>query len=119
MLKLLFLIALLMAYSTAKAVDYRVVCDVKNRSANRTASTSKILLELDIEPRYFKHFIQEGKTFKRLRDGFPYDVDDKRILITNDGVTQEYYDTLNKKYFYKNDASGEEVSGECVPAPSR
>lgn len=119
MLKLFFMLALLMAYTAAKATDYRVICAVKEHNASKLASTYNILLELDVEPRYFRHFIQVGQSFKRLRDGFPHGVDDRRVLMVNDGVTQEYYDRIDKHYFYKNDASGVEIRGECVPASKR
>lgn len=119
MLKLFFLMTLLLAYSTVKASDYRLMCNVKETGANKVASAYKIWLEFDIEPRYFKQFVQDGKTLKRVRDGFPQAVDDRRIVIINDGTIQEHYERMDKKYFYKNDATGTEITGDCLQSATR
>lgn len=119
MLKLFFLMSLLLACSTVKAADYRLMCNVKEIGANKMASAYKIWIEFDLEPRYFRLFVQDGKTLKRLRDGFPQEVDDRRIVIVNDGIIQEHYERTDKKYFYKNDATGSEISGDCMRSATR
>lgn len=119
MLKFLFLVGLLMTYSAVQAAQYRFVCNVKETSPNKAASAYKIWLEFDIEPRYFKYFIQEGKTLRRVRDGFPQNIEDRRILIASNDLIQEYYDRQANSYFYMNESTQTEIKGSCVPSTDR
>lgn len=79
-------------------------------------STYKKRYEIDLEPHYFKAFIDRGTGFQKNGDGFPYSINEARITFVNDGTTSEYYDRKISKYFYQNSATGLVAGGICAQA---
>lgn len=64
---------------------------------------------------YFKAFINKGGTsFRPDGDGFPKVINDTRIVFTDDGSVNEYYDRNTKEYFYKNSSTEVEITGPCT-----
>lgn len=113
MLKNIVLSLFLVVPYAAAAEDLLVTCKVKEQDDQGNSSSYKVRLEIDLEPRFFKQYVDNGKGFRPVRDGFPTEVDERRITMIDEGDTQEYYDRRSEEYIYRNDTTGAELKGKC------
>jgi hypothetical protein len=116
MFKLFILLFASVVAVQAHAADLIITCDVTAIEKDGTKLTHKKRYEIDLEPHYFKTFIDGGTGFQKNGDGFPYSINEVRITFVNDGTTSEYYDRKTSKYFYQNSATGLEANGNCTQA---
>lgn len=114
MLKLFILLFASVVTVQAHSADLIIICDVTAMEKDGPKITYKKRYEIDLEPHYFKTFIDRGTGFQKNGDGFPQSINDSRITFVNDGTTNEYYEQKTNKYFYKDSATGLEVNGNCT-----
>lgn len=116
MFKLFILLFAAVVAVQAQAADLIITCDVTAIEKDGVKSTYKKRYEIDLEPHYFKVFIDRGRGFRQIGDGFPHSINEARITFVNDGTTNEYYERKTNKYFYRNNTSGLEENGNCAQA---
>lgn len=114
MFKLFILLFVAVVAVQAHAADLNIICDVTALEEDGAKSTHKKRYEIELEPHYFKAFVDSGTGFQKNGDGFPESINDIRITFVNDGTIIEYYERKTNKYFYRNSASGLEANGNCT-----
>lgn len=113
---LIAVMASLMALTAlpAKASDITVICEVRQTADGQSPKNFKRRFAIDLEPRYFKTSVDNGKGFRSEEEGFPKDINPARIVFVDDGKILQYYDRTNSAYVYQDLTSGIEATGKCT-----
>lgn len=119
MFKLFFLLFTAVVAVQAQAANLIISCDVTAIEKDGVKSAYKKRYEIDLEPHYFKVFIDRGTGFRQIRDGFPHSINEVRITFVSDGTTNEYYERKTNKYFYIDNTTGLEENGNCTQVNTR
>lgn len=114
MFKLFILFFATVVTVQALAADLIITCDVTAIEKDGAKSTYKKRYEIDLEPHYFKIFVDKGTGFRQIGDGFPHSINEVRITLISDGTTNEYYERKTNKYYYINNTTGLEENGSCT-----
>ncbi len=114
MFKLLILLFAAAVAVQTQAADLIITCDVTAIEKDGVKSKYMKRYEIDLEPHYFKVFIDKGTGFQRVDDGFPHSINEIRITFISNGTTNEYYERQTNMYFYINNTTGLEENGNCT-----